>query len=311
MSIEEERDAAILKMETEQRKKPDKFSFGMQNPIDSHEKEISSLRDVVESLRSENKEMQAAIAEYGERERLIVVYPDLNQENVKSPMIQGSGDVLADMRNQMEANNVRIEILQKENDALQKTLQSIESSTAEGRSPDIYSQQSLSTTRSNAASQLISEDGPPKMTQSIQLWKTSDIPLTYDNDGRSNRTGSSVEQRLWENHGTPRSSKDGSYSKWERSRRKPPSGTRQSSLQAPNRPSHRRDVPEINGIRLNENASYSSSSIDAYKKIKQQQHHLDASPTKSVGSAFTVGAGRRPKSGRPSSAKSALFKPWT
>lgn len=61
----------------------------------------------------------------------------------------GSGDVFSDMSSQIDANAIRIDILQKENDALRKALKTVGSPTDSNSSQDRYSDHSLSTTRSD------------------------------------------------------------------------------------------------------------------------------------------------------------------
>lgn len=64
--------------------------MSLQENIDHQQSEVESLQELVKSLQKENKELHDAVTMYRERERLIVGYPDLNQDNIKSPMIQGT-----------------------------------------------------------------------------------------------------------------------------------------------------------------------------------------------------------------------------
>uniref|UniRef100_F6X9T4 Uncharacterized protein n=1 Tax=Ciona intestinalis TaxID=7719 RepID=F6X9T4_CIOIN len=79
-------------------------------------KTISDLHLDVEELNDELDRCR-------ERERLLVAYPDLHQ--TCSPMVQSSGDVMHDMQQQVAANDVRIEVLEKENKVLLKTLSKV------------------------------------------------------------------------------------------------------------------------------------------------------------------------------------------
>lgn len=301
--MEDERDATISKLEaTEKNSTNHEKSFqDLQDSIEHQQSEVGSLQDLLNSLQKENNELQDSVTTYCERERLIIAYPDLNQDNIKSPMIQGSGDVFSDMRSQINANAIRIEVLRKENDTLHKALKNAGSSTDSNTSQDSYSHRSLSTSRSDIPA--LSHFGDNQKAERVQLWKTSDISTLLD-DGKIDSYSVGDEQQFQFNNHQER------QSALEIAQKKPPSGRKNTFIRAPNHPHKRPDVPNVNGTRVGGLTTQSSSTLQAYKESKNQWQ--DRNSTSTGRNSFTVGAGRRSNGhSRPSSAKSALFKPWT
>lgn len=85
---------------------------------ESLEQTISTLETTVESLSEKLEEAK-------ERERLIVEYPDLN--GPVNPDLTGTGDILLDMENQVKANNIRIQLLETQNDGLRNSVSKLQS----------------------------------------------------------------------------------------------------------------------------------------------------------------------------------------
>uniref|UniRef100_H2XX98 Coiled-coil domain-containing protein 157 n=1 Tax=Ciona intestinalis TaxID=7719 RepID=H2XX98_CIOIN len=85
--------------------------------------EVVSMKKTISDLHLDVEELNDELDRCRERERLLVAYPDLHQ--TCSPMVQSSGDVMHDMQQQVAANDVRIEVLEKENKVLLKTLSKV------------------------------------------------------------------------------------------------------------------------------------------------------------------------------------------
>lgn len=140
-------------------------------------------------------------------------------------------------------------------------------------------------------------------SQPVQLWKMSDLSTLPDN--RKGDSYSEVnEQRFHLNSHRDRQMAS------EAAQNKPHLGQKNTFIRAPNHPHKRPTVPDINGIRVTGPINQSSATLQAYKESNSRWQ--DRSSVSSGRNSFTVGAGRRSNGhSRPSSAKSALFKPWT
>ncbi|KAL4224088.1 hypothetical protein ACF0H5_017542 [Mactra antiquata] len=88
------------------------------NDKESLEQTISTLETTVESLNDKLEEAK-------ERERLIVEYPDIN--GPVNPDLSGTGDILLDMENQVKANNIRIQLLETQNNGLRNSIRKLQS----------------------------------------------------------------------------------------------------------------------------------------------------------------------------------------
>ncbi|XP_077968039.1 coiled-coil domain-containing protein 157-like [Styela clava] len=309
LTLEEERDVAIINLEEFEKNRNDEKMASVHNNAMEHVQtdEVKSLQQSLEILRSENEELRSTVNHYIERERLIVAYPDLNQANVSSPMVQGSGDIFLDMQKQIEANDIRKQILEKENEALQKTLQKV-TNLPDDSYANSSRESTLETTTYRSDSGIhIGALQENLSTQPIQLWKRSDLSTLDSNstDGTENSP-----EAIWYRNRKSRSPSDRVSARSQTS--KPPSGRQKTMvLGLTNEANKHEDVPNRNGVRMDSGMDYSCNSLEAYKKMKQQQHRIGSASATTVKSSFTVGSGKRPTSGRPSSAKSAMFKPWT
>ncbi|XP_067932683.1 coiled-coil domain-containing protein 157-like [Watersipora subatra] len=79
-------------------------------------KSIKSLQETIGGLELDLNSMK-------ERERLLVEYPDLN--GPVNPDMTGTGDITADMQNQVKANELRMALLDKQNSSMRKTLRKL------------------------------------------------------------------------------------------------------------------------------------------------------------------------------------------
>ncbi|KAM4050524.1 coiled-coil domain-containing protein 157 isoform 2-T2 [Anomaloglossus baeobatrachus] len=80
--------------------------------------EKAVLEKSVAHVTSELTKCQGVLQEQKEREKLLVCYPDLQP----LPEFQSSGDITEDMEKQLQANSIRISILEEENSKLRVTL---------------------------------------------------------------------------------------------------------------------------------------------------------------------------------------------
>eukprot|EP00079_Xenopus_tropicalis_P031539 XP_017945310.1 PREDICTED: coiled-coil domain-containing protein 157 [Xenopus tropicalis] len=80
------------------------------------EKQI--LEESASSLDRQLVELKQSLQEQREREKLLALYPELQPP----PEFEGTGDVTQDMEKQLQANNLRITILEEENSRLRATL---------------------------------------------------------------------------------------------------------------------------------------------------------------------------------------------
>lgn len=103
------------------------------------------LEDTANRLENELKEVT-------EKMRLMVEYPDLHL--TPNANFSGTGDIAKDMENQLQANQLRIQILQEENAKLHKSISKLLSmASSGGQSP---------------------QDGYPPATKPIPLWRYND-----------------------------------------------------------------------------------------------------------------------------------------
>ncbi|XP_033627970.1 coiled-coil domain-containing protein 157-like [Asterias rubens] len=90
----------------------------------------SSIREEREFLESSILDLQTMIVtlegqleDAQSRERMLVQYPDMNPGIVpQGPMPTGEGDNPSDMRQQVQSNNIRIQILEEQNNQLRKNI---------------------------------------------------------------------------------------------------------------------------------------------------------------------------------------------
>uniref|UniRef100_A0A670KIF3 Coiled-coil domain containing 157 n=2 Tax=Podarcis muralis TaxID=64176 RepID=A0A670KIF3_PODMU len=87
-----------------------------QKQTERAQKEKLSLEQRVSELQTTVSELKELIEELKDRERLLVLFPDLHIP--VEAQYEGTGDVMEDMGKQLQANNIRISILEEENSRL-------------------------------------------------------------------------------------------------------------------------------------------------------------------------------------------------
>nr|AAH46392.1 4930562D19Rik protein [Mus musculus] len=94
-----------------------------QELLQSLQQEKQDLEQVTTDLQLTISELRQQLEELKERERLLVAFPDLHQP--EEAQIQSSSNVTQDMERQVQANAIRIQVLQEENKRLQSMLTKI------------------------------------------------------------------------------------------------------------------------------------------------------------------------------------------
>ncbi|XP_004843495.1 coiled-coil domain-containing protein 157 isoform X1 [Heterocephalus glaber] len=94
------------------------------------QREKQDLEQETTDLRLTVLDLQREMAELKEQERLLVAFPDLHRP--VEAQIQSSGNVTEDMKRQIQANDIRIHILQEENGRLQSMLSKIHEVAQQG-----------------------------------------------------------------------------------------------------------------------------------------------------------------------------------
>ncbi|XP_035125309.2 coiled-coil domain-containing protein 157 isoform X5 [Callithrix jacchus] len=101
-----------------------------QELLQSLQREKQGLEQVTTDLRLTILELERELVELREQERLLVAFPDLHQPT--KTQIHDSGNVTDDMERQVQANNIRIRVLQEENGRLQSMLSRIREVAQQG-----------------------------------------------------------------------------------------------------------------------------------------------------------------------------------
>ncbi|KAF6080699.1 coiled-coil domain containing 157 [Phyllostomus discolor] len=101
-----------------------------QELLQSLQGEKQGLEQVVTDLQLTVSELERELVELREQERLLVAFPDLHRP--VEAQIQSSGNVTDDMERQVQANNIRIRVLQEENGRLQSMLSKIREVAQQG-----------------------------------------------------------------------------------------------------------------------------------------------------------------------------------
>uniref|UniRef100_G3STR0 Coiled-coil domain containing 157 n=1 Tax=Loxodonta africana TaxID=9785 RepID=G3STR0_LOXAF len=104
--------------------------LAQQELLQSLQWEKQGLEQATTDLRLTISELERELLELKERERLLVAFPDLHRP--LEAQIQSSGNVTDDMERQVQANSIRIRVLQEENGRLQAMLSKIQEAAQQG-----------------------------------------------------------------------------------------------------------------------------------------------------------------------------------
>ncbi|KAK2493200.1 hypothetical protein MC885_015732 [Smutsia gigantea] len=104
--------------------------LAQQEVLQSLQQEKQGLEQAATDLRLTISELEQELMELRERERLLVAFPDLHKPI--EAQIQSSGSVTGDMEMQVQANDIRIRVLQEENERLRSMLSKIREVAQQG-----------------------------------------------------------------------------------------------------------------------------------------------------------------------------------
>ncbi|XP_011834481.1 PREDICTED: coiled-coil domain-containing protein 157 [Mandrillus leucophaeus] len=167
-----------------------------QELLQSLQREKQGLEQATTDLRLTILELERELVELRERERLLVAFPDLHQPTETQIQIHGgrsssvesqitcptdSGNVTDHMERQVQANDIRIQVLQEENGRLQSMLSKIREVAQQGGLKLIPQDRLWSP----------SSKGTQGATQPVQAQSTSPGPL-----GRQHLPGSNTGRTL-------------------------------------------------------------------------------------------------------------------
>ncbi|XP_061672691.1 coiled-coil domain-containing protein 157 isoform X2 [Syngnathoides biaculeatus] len=104
--------------------------------------EKQTLETQLDNFKGSVAELEESVKSFEENERLLVAFPELSPLAHAQP--QSTGDVLLDMEQQLQANCIRIGVLQKENATLHATLEKLRETTQQNDVKDTTHQQESS-----------------------------------------------------------------------------------------------------------------------------------------------------------------------
>ncbi|XP_048760038.2 coiled-coil domain-containing protein 157-like [Ostrea edulis] len=100
--------------------------------VDELSVQKEELQGSIATLKSDIQQLENKLEEATEREKLLIEYPDLH--GPVNPDMQGTGDIVIDMENQVKANSIRIQVLEEQNETLRNSVSKV-FHMQKGRSP--------------------------------------------------------------------------------------------------------------------------------------------------------------------------------
>lgn len=128
---EAEEDKARLAEQLEQsQEQSGKQLQAQQELLDTLQQEKLALEQSILELQANTSRLEEQAQELRERERLLVFFPELH---IPTEMqFESSGNLTEDMENQLQANNIRIEVLERENAQLKALLAKVKAAAKQG-----------------------------------------------------------------------------------------------------------------------------------------------------------------------------------
>ncbi|KAF4792755.1 coiled-coil domain containing 157 [Turdus rufiventris] len=128
---EAEEDKAQLAEQLEQsQQQSGKQLQAQQELLDTLQQEKLALEQSILELQANTSRLEEQAQELRERERLLVFFPDLH---VPAEMqFESSGNLTEDMESQLQANNIRIQVLEQENAQLKALLAKVKAAAEQG-----------------------------------------------------------------------------------------------------------------------------------------------------------------------------------
>ncbi|KAM9360694.1 coiled-coil domain-containing protein 157 [Symphorus nematophorus] len=152
------------------------------------QKEKQTLETNVGELKHSVADLQECMQTLRERERLLVAFPELSPQAQAQP--QTTGNVLSDMELQMQANSIRIKVLEKENMMLHSCLVKLREKTQTNASREASPQQTWSFSLPSTPT----EKEQNHLTQESLLQSSSAARLNFTNKGNEAGRGKSGPQ---------------------------------------------------------------------------------------------------------------------
>ncbi|XP_074641534.1 coiled-coil domain-containing protein 157-like [Tubulanus polymorphus] len=143
-----------------------------------------ALEDSIMVLQEDIKTMENQMSQLQEREKLLLEYPDLNGPINAG---NGTGDIARDMENQVQANSLRIQLLENENEGLRNSITKMLASQAQRKNEtnsQLEFQSSLikSLNSGSAPLPLWKKNSLERIHQETQDKVEEDDPSVYDQD---------------------------------------------------------------------------------------------------------------------------------
>nr|XP_014352972.1 PREDICTED: coiled-coil domain-containing protein 157 isoform X2 [Latimeria chalumnae] len=119
----------LAKLQEEKTQIKDQFQKQMEK-AEELQLQKQQLEQSVSELRKNINDLEGEIQEQKERERLLVAFPDLNIP--QEAQFESSSNIAVDMEKQLQANNIRINILVEENARLRNSLSKLRAKAQHG-----------------------------------------------------------------------------------------------------------------------------------------------------------------------------------
>uniref|UniRef100_A0A3P8STD2 Coiled-coil domain containing 157 n=1 Tax=Amphiprion percula TaxID=161767 RepID=A0A3P8STD2_AMPPE len=161
------------------------------------QKEKQMLKTDADQLKNCVAELKESVKALRERERLLVAFPELTPLAQAQP--QSTGNVLLDMEQQLQANNIRIKVLEQENATLHRSLEKLRERAQHNATREASPQQTWST--SLPSTPVEKQLNHLTQIQNSLLQSSSAARLGYSNKGKEPSGGESgVESAGSEDH---------------------------------------------------------------------------------------------------------------
>uniref|UniRef100_A0A8C5TZU5 Uncharacterized protein n=1 Tax=Malurus cyaneus samueli TaxID=2593467 RepID=A0A8C5TZU5_9PASS len=128
---EAEQDKARLAEQLEQsQEQSGKQIQAQQKLLDTLKQEKVALEQSIVELQANTSQLEEQAQELKERERLLVFFPELHIP--PETQFESSGNLTEDMESQLQANNIRIQVMVRENARLEALLIKVKAATEQG-----------------------------------------------------------------------------------------------------------------------------------------------------------------------------------
>ncbi|XP_033374131.1 LOW QUALITY PROTEIN: coiled-coil domain-containing protein 157 [Parus major] len=126
----EEENARLVEQLEQSQEQSGKQLQAQQELLDTLQEEKLALEQSILELQANTSQLQEQAQELRERERLLVFFPDLHIPT--ETQFESSGNLTEDMESQLQANTIRIEVLERENAQLEALLAKVKAAAEQG-----------------------------------------------------------------------------------------------------------------------------------------------------------------------------------